>query len=190
MHRRSKDDEWLMAQTARGDRESLEILVRRYASPLITFIRRMIGDEHRSEELFQEVFLAIWEKRRQYDQTRPFRPWLYQIAVNQCRAEFRKRVARRAGGVSDGAMLPLREEAMLSAAHDEAPLDSAIATETSVQVTAAVQLLPEQQRTVVVLRIWHNLSYAEIAAAAGCTEVTARSHMHLALETLRKRLTL
>jgi DNA-directed RNA polymerase specialized sigma24 family protein len=67
MQRRSKEDEWLMAQTARGDRESLEILVRRYSSPLLTFIRRMIGDEHKSEELFQEVFLAVWQKRRQYD---------------------------------------------------------------------------------------------------------------------------
>jgi RNA polymerase sigma factor (sigma-70 family) len=72
---------------------------------------------------------------------------------------------------------------------DLAPLESAIATETSVQVAAAVQLLPDKQRLVVVLRIWHSLSYAEIAEITGCTEVTARSHMHLALESLRQRLT-
>jgi RNA polymerase sigma-70 factor, ECF subfamily len=188
MQGRSKTDEWLMAQTARGDRESLEILVRRYASPLLTFIRRMIGDEHRSEELFQDVFLAVWQKSRQYDVTRPFRPWLYQIALNQCRADFRKTRIPLAGRASDGSST-LVDEASLPEPREFAPLESAIATETSVQVAAAVQLLPDQQRQVVVLRIWHSLSYAEIAEIAGCTEVTARSHMHLALETLRKRLT-
>jgi|ERR1051326_2411503 RNA polymerase sigma-70 factor (ECF subfamily) len=187
MQRRSKNDEWLMAETARGDRESLEILVRRYASPLLTFIRRMVGDEHKSEELFQEVFLTVWQKRGQYDVTRPFRPWLYRIALNRCRSDFR----RRAGSVNSLILtIPADDfENAIAESHALAPLESAIATETSIQVTAAVELLPEQQRTVVVLRIWHSLSYAEIAEVADCSEATARSHMHLALEALRKRLT-
>ena len=42
-------DEWLMAQVSRGERECLNVLVRRYASPLLTFIRRMVSDRHRSE---------------------------------------------------------------------------------------------------------------------------------------------
>ena len=86
-------DEWLMAQLARGEREYLEPLVRRYASPLLTFIRRMIGDRHRSEELFQEVFLAVWTKREQYQFPRSFRAWLFGIAVNKCRADYRSQPA-------------------------------------------------------------------------------------------------
>jgi RNA polymerase sigma-70 factor (ECF subfamily) len=146
----------------------------------------MIGDEHKSEELFQEVFLAVWQKRRQYDETRPFRPWLYQIAVNCCRVDFRQRRpdALRVVSVSDQSTGYLDAEM-----NAPPPLESAIATETSVQVAAAVELLPNQQRLVVVLRIWHSLSYAEIADIAHCSEVTARSHMHLALEALRKHLT-
>jgi RNA polymerase sigma-70 factor (ECF subfamily) len=69
-------DEWLMGQVARGRRDSLDVLVRRYASPLLTFIMRMTGDRHVSEELFQEVFLTVWIKRRQFDQFRRFKPWL------------------------------------------------------------------------------------------------------------------
>ncbi|MGH7129556.1 MAG: sigma factor, partial [Planctomycetaceae bacterium] len=61
-----ESDEWLMGQVQRGHCACLEKLVRRYASPLLTFIVRMIGDRHRSEELFQEVFLRIWQKRGQY----------------------------------------------------------------------------------------------------------------------------
>lgn len=74
MNPKQERDEWLMAQLALGKRDHLEPLIRRYANPLLTFIQRMIGDRHRSEELFQEVFLAVWVKRRQYQFPRPFTP--------------------------------------------------------------------------------------------------------------------
>src|SRR5437764_3088305 len=91
MEHKQERDEWLMARVALGERDYLEPLIRRHASPLLTFIRRMIGDRHRSEEQFQEVFLAVWLKRRQYQFPRPFRRWLYAIALNRCRAVFRLR---------------------------------------------------------------------------------------------------
>jgi len=59
-------DERLMQQVALGKRECVGTLLRRHASELLTFIQRMIGDRHRSEELFQEVFLAVWTRRRTY----------------------------------------------------------------------------------------------------------------------------
>jgi DNA-directed RNA polymerase specialized sigma24 family protein len=56
-------DEWVMVQAAHGKPQLLEILVRRHASALLTFIHRMVGDRHRSEELFQDVFLSVWINR-------------------------------------------------------------------------------------------------------------------------------
>jgi DNA-directed RNA polymerase specialized sigma24 family protein len=56
MNARTDRDEYLMAQVRLGKREYLEPLVRRYASSLLTFIDRMVGNRHHSEELFQEVF--------------------------------------------------------------------------------------------------------------------------------------
>src|SRR5438309_1709854 len=91
MNQRQDRDEWLMAQVAADKRDHLEPLVRRYANALLTFIRRMVGDAHRSEELFQDVFLAVWVKRKQYQFPRPFKAWLYAIAANKCRAWFRGR---------------------------------------------------------------------------------------------------
>src|SRR5262245_4001332 len=73
---KSETDEWLMAQVARGRRECVEPLLRRHAGPMLSFLRRLVGDIHRSEELFQEVFLAVWVKRTQYEAGRAFRPWL------------------------------------------------------------------------------------------------------------------
>lgn len=67
MNHQGEPDERLMQQVALGQRDPLEVLLRRYASPLLTFIQRMIGDRHRAEELFQEVFLAVWIRRGAYD---------------------------------------------------------------------------------------------------------------------------
>jgi RNA polymerase sigma-70 factor (ECF subfamily) len=135
----------------------------------------------RGEELFQEVFLAVWAKRRQYQTPRPFKPWLYAIAVNKCREEFRGTAAPVAG--------PLDEAAPTAPpAPGPSPVDTAIATETAAIVAAAVTRLPAQQRAVVVLRIWDGLSYAEIAQVVGRTETTVRSHMHHGLAAIRKYL--
>jgi RNA polymerase sigma-70 factor (ECF subfamily) len=170
-------DEWLMAQVALGQRDQLEPLVRRYASPLLTFIRRMVGDAHRSEELFQEVFLTLWVKRQQYRFPKPFKPWLYAITMNKCRASFRRRFTPT-----------VALEAEDSPALEQSPAEVAIATETAALVTRAVTRLPPQQRAVVVLRIWDGLSYAEIAQIVDATEGTVRSHMHHGLAGLRRDL--
>jgi RNA polymerase sigma-70 factor, ECF subfamily len=176
MHAHAERDEWLMAQVAVGERAPLEVLVRRYAGPLVSFLARMVRDRHRSEELFQDVFLAVWLKRRQYQFPRPFKPWLYAIAANRCHAVARTRHPAA----------PLDDAVPVAAGRS--PDESAVATETAALVAAAVTLLPPQQRAVVVLRTWEGMSYGEIAEALGRTEATVRSHMHHGLAALRKYL--
>ncbi len=175
MARGAEPDEWLMSQVASDRRDCLAPLVRRHASPLLTYIRRMVGCEHRSEELFQEVFLQVWLKRRQYQYPRPFRPWLFAIATNHCRASFRS---------AKPPSLALLDEG--PPASGPAPLDALVAGETAAVVSQAVADLPAQQRSVVVLRVWNGLSYAEIGTIVGVTEETARSHMSHGLKSLRK----
>jgi RNA polymerase sigma-70 factor (ECF subfamily) len=181
MNQKQDRDEWLMAQLATGKHEHLEPLIRRYANPLLTFIRRMIGDRHRSEELFQDVFLAVWIKRKQYQFPRPFKPWLYAIALNKCRASLRARSLPTA--------LVFEEESPTTpSAGEPSPAEKAIATETAALVATAVTRLPPQQRVVVVLRIWEAMSYGEIANIVGRTEATVRSNMHHGLAAMRKYL--
>jgi RNA polymerase sigma-70 factor (ECF subfamily) len=166
-------DEVLMARAAESEAAPMEQLVRRHATPLLTFLRRMAGDRGRGEELFQEVFLAVWRKRGQYQPGRPFKPWLYAIALNKCRESFRARPPAVALS-GDG-----------PASDDDSPPDAA---ETAALVGRAVAGLPEQQRAVVTLRVWDGMSYAQIAAVVGCAEATVRSHMHHALAALRRQL--
>src|SRR6516162_83355 len=86
-----RDDEWLMTQVALGKREWVEPLVRRHGAALLGFLERMACDRHRAEELFQDVFLTVWVKRHQYQEGRPFKPWLYAIAANKCHEAARRR---------------------------------------------------------------------------------------------------
>jgi RNA polymerase sigma-70 factor (ECF subfamily) len=174
-----ESDEQLMQQVSRGDRPPLSILLRRHANSLLTFLQRMCGNHHRSEELFQETFLAVWTGRERYRYPRPFRAWLFGIALNKCRAELRDRWP---------GLVSLDGGAGLIASSGPAPVEAAIATETAALVQKAVLRLPPRQRSVVVLRIWNNLPYAEIAAALGQREATVRTSMFHALATMRKYL--
>jgi RNA polymerase sigma-70 factor (ECF subfamily) len=171
-------DEMLMQQAAEGDRDGFSQLVRRHANALLNFIDRMVGNRHRSEELFQEVVLAVWTKRDQYTNSQPVKPWLYKIALNRCRQEFRG-VSRFTLPLVDGPPIESR---------GESPFKHVVNQETTEAVQAAVARLPEAQRAVVTLRIWNGMSYAEIGEAMGRTEGTVRSYMHHALQTLRKYL--
>ena len=178
-----RQDEDLMGEVARGDGAYMEPLIRRYGSPLLTFIRRMVG-EAQSEDLFQDVFAAVWMRRTQYQYPRPFRPWLYTIAANKCRAllRWRRAVARTLEEHENAIRVRSREP------DPTAPVQVALATETAVLVETAVRRLPEKQREVVVLRMWSGLSYEEIAQATGRRAGTVRSLMHHALAALREEL--
>lgn len=172
-------DEDLMRRVAEGNREAMSPLLRRYASSLLTFICRMTGDRHRAEELFQEAFLAVWQNRRRYEHPRPFRPWLFGIAANKCRADFR---------TAQDLPEPLSEWLEPPATHEPSPVEAAIRSETATMVAAAVATLPPKQRAVLVLRLWNGLDYAEIAQAMQRTEATIRSQMFHALAGMRRYL--
>jgi len=173
-------DEYLMQQVAAGREEAFSTLLRRYAHPLLTFIRRMTGKANRSEELFQEVFLAVWSGRRRYQAARPFRSWLFGIAANKCREDRRQQ---------HGPILSLSAGDVLApVAVGPSPAEQVIGTETTALVEQCVLRLPPQQRAVVILRVWNCLSYREIAEALDQTEGTARSTMFHALNAMRKYL--
>jgi RNA polymerase sigma-70 factor (ECF subfamily) len=175
----SDRDEWLMAKVAQGHPEMLEPLVRRYGTLLLSFICRMVGDRQKSEDVFQDVFLAVWRRRHLYRFPRPFKPWLYAIAINRVREVHRKSGRREQ---------PAEEDSVLAGGENSSPSESAIATETSMLVQQAVAALPPRQQMVVAMRMWKGNSYAEIAAAMGIREATVRSNMHDALAAIRRYL--
>jgi RNA polymerase sigma-70 factor (ECF subfamily) len=172
-------DEELMQRVAGCNHPAMDILVRRYATGLLTFLHRMTGDRHRAEELFQEAFLAVWVDRRRYEYPRAFRPWLFGIAANKCHTELRRR---------PGPPAFLVDSSDAPAANDSTPIEAAIASENATLVAQAMTMLPPKQRAVLALRIWDGLEYEQIAQLLDRTEATIRSQMFHALGAMRRYL--
>ena len=167
-------DEWLMGQVALGKRELLAPLVRRYSSPLLTFIERMVGDRHRAEELFQEVFLAVWVKRKQYRFPRTFRSWLFTIARNTVTDTWRRQRPQTSLDPSIDTLMDC----------DPGPEALAIAGDEYAALCAVLDSLPETQRAIVELRL-AGLTTREIMSAMDMTEAAVKSAQTRAYRRLR-----
>lgn len=174
-------DEKLMLDVKHGRKEALEALLRRHATPLLTFLHRLVGNRSQAEELFQEVFLTVWARRSTYHPPKPFKPWLYAVAINKVREVLRR---KRVNTVS----LEHADLRRVGADSGKSPATAAMDGEDALMVAQAVARLPMQQRAVVVLRFWEDMPYAEIANLLGCEEATARSHMHHGLAAIRRML--
>jgi RNA polymerase sigma-70 factor (ECF subfamily) len=83
-------DEQLMSQVKMGEVDSFEILFARYQQPIFNFIKRMLGDFHKAQDIFQETFLRVFHHSQKYNESFRFSPWLYQIARNLCLEEIRR----------------------------------------------------------------------------------------------------
>ncbi|MDX1565453.1 MAG: RNA polymerase sigma factor, partial [Phycisphaeraceae bacterium] len=182
MNQGAVTDEKLMRAVLGGCRQSLARLIRRNANRLLTFLVRMTGNQQHAEELFQDVCGVLWLKRHRYDPDRPFRPWLFKMAANHCRAQFRQ-AGRRSAEASDPWMDGHAGQ------EQPGPLQTLLLRETCRTVQQAVCTLPPKQRLTVALRVWDQMSYAHIGQVLGCAEATARAHMHQALQSLRRRMT-
>lgn len=170
-----RTDEELMARVAEGDWDALEALLTRVETPLFAFLYRLGCRPDLIEDLVQEVMIRLYESRRRYDPARPFRPWLFGIAV------FVWKNARRQRGREEARIEHWAEEAELTASASD-PHHRAQALEEAERVRQAVQGLPEAERLPLLLRHYHDLSYAEIQQTLGIPLGTVKTRIHNAVQ--------
>ena len=160
-------DEDLAVRLAEGDEAALEELLRRYRRPLAAFLaRRTAGRD--VDDLFQETWLRVVRSSERFDRSRRFSTWLFQIATNLSRDWWRRN--RRALAESN-------VEAIDPTGSAEPSLDRLTAD-------GLLALLPDEQREVLILRYYHDMSEAEIAAILDCPRGTVKSRAHNALARL------
>lgn len=158
-----------------GDREALERLVRRYLRPIHAVTASYLPERADVEDAVQDTFLRALDRIAGYEPTRPFAPWLYQIARNVARDRLTTSARRRteplpAGGLEEPAPGP---EVVLERAEVRRLVDLGIAD------------LPEQQRTAFRLHDVEGYTTNEIARIMGLSSGTIRSHVHYARRALR-----
>jgi RNA polymerase sigma-70 factor (ECF subfamily) len=177
-------DEQAMARVQNEDDEAaFELLARRWRQAVWRLCARMTQDPHRAEDLAQEAFLRLYAHRRRYRPEARFSTFLWRIALNLCRDEYRRIQRRQELNLAEP---PLESPASLqnSGSPTLSPDESAIAGEEAEQVRRAVARLSESQRAVLVLRHYEGLKFREIAQVLEIPEGTVKSRMAEALVQL------
>jgi RNA polymerase sigma-70 factor (ECF subfamily) len=166
----------LMVAAQRGDRESYEMLLHRVAGLAQAFVRKRAGEAAWCDDVVQESLLAVHRARHTYDPARPFVPWLYAIVQNRFIDALRlqrRRLLREldAAAASEHGARPAQErDALLG------------------DVRRAVRTLPENQRRVIELLKFEDLSVREVAVRLGITETNVKVTAHRGYRALRKQM--
>ncbi len=175
----------IMADVAGGDLSAFNKLVELHHKPLISFIARYTGDKASAEDIAQEVFLRIFKAAKTYKPQAKFRTWLFTIATNLCLNEIRSsKSSPKFVDLSD--LHESEYPAVVSAA--SSPQKAAENAEIEMVVRKAIGDLPENQRIAILLRQYHEFSYAEIGKIMGFTVPAVESLIQRARQSLKKSL--
>jgi RNA polymerase sigma-70 factor, ECF subfamily len=180
------DEESMCRVKAQDDHQEFARLVKRWEGPIRRLCTRMTGDPHRGEDLKQEVFLRVFERRKDYQPTGRFSTYLWRIALNLCRDELRRRERRKEFvGLTEGDGTN-EEAAGQAVAETPGPDLRAVQVEEGEMVRRAILQLPEIYRSVLVLRHYEGLKLAKIAEVLEVPEGTVNSRMAEALSRLSR----
>src|SRR3954463_2116183 len=181
---RSTDEE-LVALSVGGDLDSFNQLVLRWERPIYALAYRVLGREEDARDVAQETFLRAFRALKGFKGQAKFSSWLYRIALNLCRDWVRRE--RRTPVVQAPEDMDLME---LAAAREpsESIEDLVARKATTKAVERAMALLPEEQRTAIVLKEYHGLTFQEIADLVGCPLSTVKTRLYQGLTVLRREL--
>lgn len=177
----SESDEQLMICIIEGDMVALGELFERHRQSLYAFLYRLLHDEMLAEDILVDSFLRLYDHRRSYRTECKVTTWLFTIAHNLA-IDRRKQQTRR-----EGILREMRET------HPAIVPDTAQQelekSECAARIRDAISSLPDDQRVVIILRSYHDLSYREIADIIGSSEETIRVRAHRARQALKEKLT-
>jgi len=177
-------DERLLEALPKGEVPAFDELYRRYSKRLLHYFQRMLGgDRAKAQDFLQEIFLKIIEKPHLFQAHQRFSTWLYAIAHNMCKNEYR-RLRVRSRATREGGMNGVPP----AATHDALPETLVMQEELLAQVWQALAECEEVQRSTFLLRFQQELSIKEISAILSCSEGTTKSRLFYTLKKLAKSL--
>jgi RNA polymerase sigma-70 factor (ECF subfamily) len=178
------DDE-LVAKSIGGDAESFNQLILRWERPIYALAYRVIGREEDARDVCQETFLRAFRALPGFKGQAKFSSWLYRIALNLCRDWIRRQRRAPVMQIPEGV-----DVGELAAEHGpvESVEDLVSRRELSAVVEEAMALLPEEQRTAIILKEYHGMTFQEIADMQGCPLSTVKTRLYQGLTVLRRHL--
>lgn len=180
---RTKTDHELIHSFRDGDLLALEALLIRHKDKLYTSILFLVKDKYLAEDIFQDVLIKIIDTIRggRYTEEGKFLPWAMRIAHNLCVDHFRK--VKRTPAIKTSDDRDIFE--VINFTEDGADV-KIMKRQSHDRVRRMLDLLPEDQREVIILRHYADLSFKEIASLTNCSINTALGRMRYGLINLRK----
>ena len=178
-------DEELVARSQDGDVESFNQLILRWERPIYALAYRVIGRDEDARDVCQETFLRAFRALPGFRGQAKFSSWIYRIALNLCRDWIRRQ--RRAPVSQIPEDMDLGELAA-ERGPSETVEDLVIRRQMTGLVESAMSTLPEEQRTAIILKEYHGMTFQEIAELQGCPLSTVKTRLYQGLSVLRKRL--
>jgi RNA polymerase sigma-70 factor (ECF subfamily) len=180
-----QSDEELVARSRGGDLDSFNQLVLRWERPIYALAYRVIGREEDARDVAQETFLRAFRALGGFKGQAKFSSWLYRITLNLCRDWIRRERRTPVAQAPEG--LDLVDLAAESAP-SESIEDLVSRKELGRAVAKAMSMLPEEQRTAIVLKEYHGLTFQEIADLLGCPLSTVKTRLYQGLTVIRRQL--
>lgn len=168
--KKNASDEQLMADVQNDNPYSFEELYNRYGKRLLVYFFRMLGEEEKAQDFLQDIFLKIIERPDSFDPDKIFSKWIFSIAANMCKNEYRYREVRK--NAHNGRMknTGLTRETKIDDELDHAQFKMKLIRE--------IQELDADQRNTFLLRFQENFSIREISQILSCSEGTVKSRLH------------
>ncbi|MDX2001598.1 MAG: sigma-70 family RNA polymerase sigma factor [Chitinophagales bacterium] len=181
-----KSDKQLINQYINGNEAALHALINRHQEKVFTSIMMFVKDKYLAEDIFQDTFIKVVNTLRSgtYKEEGKFAPWVMRISYNLCVDHFRK--VKRNPTITNSDGFDIFDVLQFA---DENAEDKITREETHDKIRQLVDQLPHEQREVVIMRHYNDLSFKEIADLTGVSINTALGRMRYALINLRKLIT-
>jgi RNA polymerase sigma-70 factor (ECF subfamily) len=178
----------LVKRVQRGDKTAFDLLVRKYQHKVVKLVLRYVRNPAEAEDIAQEAFIKAYRALPQFRGDSAFYTWMYRIAINTAKNSLASRdrsPIRYDLDLTD----PEESHSVQTKLQDpDTPEGMALTEEIRQIVNSAIDALPEELKTAIVLRELDGLSYEEISAAMECPVGTVRSRIFRAREAIDKRL--
>jgi RNA polymerase sigma-70 factor, ECF subfamily len=178
----------LVKRVQRGDKSAFDLLVRKYQHKVVKLVLRYVRNPAEAEDIAQEAFIKAYRALPQFRGDSAFYTWMYRIAINTAKNTLASR-DRSPIAYDLDLTDPEESHSVQTKLQDpDTPEGMALTEEIRGIVNSAIEGLPEELKTAIVLRELDGLSYEEIAAAMECPVGTVRSRIFRAREAIDKRL--
>jgi RNA polymerase sigma factor (sigma-70 family) len=183
MNRNLISDKDLVHLYVSGDESALAILLSRHKSKIYTSIYLLVKDRYLAEDIFQDTFIKVINtlKSGKYNEEGKFLPWVMRIAHNLVIDHFRKE--KRTPTITNQEGFDIFDVIGVS---EESTEDKILRDQSHNELKALIQKLPEEQKEVLIMRNYADLSFKEIADLTGVSINTALGRMRYALNNLRR----